>query len=75
MIWAGLDRTPPQWLRWGLLAAGAATILYNGRNYLLHQERRGTAFPTPAYPGNRGMPAHHGGPRPGEPLGLHGVVQ
>lgn len=38
MIWAGLDRTPPRWLRWGMLAAGVATIVYNGRNYLLQRQ-------------------------------------
>lgn len=35
MIWAGLDISPPRWLRWGLVAAGVGTIVYNARNYLL----------------------------------------
>lgn len=38
MIWAGLDLRPPRWLRWGMIAAGVGTIVYNARNYLLQLE-------------------------------------
>lgn len=35
MMWAGLQsRALPDWARAGLLIGGAATVLYNARNYL-----------------------------------------
>jgi hypothetical protein len=38
MIWAGLEQPIPRVLRWGLVALGAGTIVYNARNY--YQTRR-----------------------------------
>lgn len=40
MVWVGLRaQTVPQWARAGMIAAGVATTVYNGRNYLIVQEK------------------------------------
>jgi hypothetical protein len=38
MIWAGLQAKPlPQWAKTFMVVTGAATIIYNWRNYLRQQ--------------------------------------
>lgn len=40
MIYSGLGRNPPGWVRLGLIVIGVGTILYNLQNYLTVQSRR-----------------------------------
>ncbi|PWG74043.1 hypothetical protein DF186_19935, partial [Enterococcus hirae] len=37
MIYAGTFKTLPMWLRISLIGIGAATLYYNGKNYLINQ--------------------------------------
>ena len=39
MIYSGLGKNPPGWVKAGLIVIGVGTILYNLHNYLLTQQR------------------------------------
>lgn len=41
MVYVGLHRAPPTWLKWALLVVGIGTIIYNGINFLAIQGNRG----------------------------------
>ena len=41
MIYAAMRKTPPEWVRAGMMIAGVATIFYNMNNFLnIQRERR-----------------------------------
>jgi len=43
MIYAGTFKQLPMWLRIGLIATGAATVVYNGKNYLINKKNDNNA--------------------------------
>lgn len=40
MIYSGLGKNPPRWVKAGLIVIGVGTILYNLQNYLLAQQQK-----------------------------------
>lgn len=40
MIYSGLGKNPPGWVKGGLIVIGVGTILYNLQNYLLVQQEK-----------------------------------
>lgn len=40
MIYSGMGKNPPKWVKAGLIVIGVGTILYNLQNYLLVQQRK-----------------------------------
>jgi hypothetical protein len=38
LIYAGMQKSQPEWLRYSLIGIGIATLYYNGKNYLVNRK-------------------------------------
>lgn len=79
MIYAGLGKATPQWLKTGMVIIGAGTIVYNLANYFAVEQRKVTSGVVPdpnviegeLLPGLSGMaagPMHKADPRFHRPI-------